>query len=149
MHFEPQKKSTVPTGMLSKSRGQVLRIATILHMLFSIGSEHQSLDSEVSETAVKQLLTLSKQCQAGPAVMGHGRNVVLLFIFFGHSFHHFKSKHCAGCKYWEKEDLSTRLGKRPTDATSTLKRLLVQWNLEVHWKCLKHQYYLKLIYTSS
>ena len=25
-------------------------------------------------------------------------------IFFGHSFRHFKSKHCAGCKYWEKKD---------------------------------------------
>ena len=45
-------KLTLHTGMLSKSRGHVLRIATILHMLFSIDSENP-LSSEVSEMAVK------------------------------------------------------------------------------------------------
>ena len=45
-------KSTLHTGMLSKSRGHVLRIATILHMLFSIDSEN-TLSSEVLEMAVK------------------------------------------------------------------------------------------------
>ena len=39
--------------MLSKSRGQVLRIATILHMLFSIDDEDQLLSPDVSDTAVK------------------------------------------------------------------------------------------------
>jgi len=59
--------------MLSKSRGQVLRIATILHMLFSIDSEHQSLDSEVSETAVKAAVNfVQTACQQTAFIAGKG-----------------------------------------------------------------------------
>ena len=43
----------VISGLLSKSRGQLLRIATVLHMLFSIDNSEQPLADEVSEAAVK------------------------------------------------------------------------------------------------
>jgi len=38
--------------MLSKSRGQVLRLAAVLHMLFTLGT-NQPTDDIVSEAAVK------------------------------------------------------------------------------------------------
>ena len=43
----------VTSGLLSKSRGQLLRLATVLHMLFSIDDTEQPLAEEVSEAAVK------------------------------------------------------------------------------------------------
>ena len=65
-------KSTLHTEMLSKSRGHVLRIATILHMLFSIDSENP-LSSEVSEMAVKAAVNLSGQhANKQPFVAGKG-----------------------------------------------------------------------------
>ena len=40
------------SGMLSKSRGQVLRLAAVLHMVFTLGT-NQPTDDIVSEAAVK------------------------------------------------------------------------------------------------
>ena len=40
-------------GMLSKSRGHVLRIATVLHLLFHLDDAHHQLDVVVSEEAVR------------------------------------------------------------------------------------------------
>ena len=65
-------KSTLHTGMLSKSRGHVLRIATILHMLFSIDSEN-TLSSEVLEMAVKAAVNFVwTTCQQTDFVAGKG-----------------------------------------------------------------------------
>ena len=50
--------------MFSKSRGQVLRLATVLHMLFSIDKSEESLSVEVSEAALKAAVDLIKlACQ--------------------------------------------------------------------------------------
>ena len=43
----------VISGLLSKSRGQLLRLATVLHMLFSIDNTEQPLAEEMSDEAVK------------------------------------------------------------------------------------------------
>ena len=59
--------------MLSKSRGHVLRIATILHMLFSIESEHESLNTEVSDIAVKAAVNfVQTACQQTAFIAGKG-----------------------------------------------------------------------------
>ena len=39
--------------LLSKSRGQLLWLATVLHMLFSIDNAEEPLAEEVSEAAIK------------------------------------------------------------------------------------------------
>lgn len=40
--------------MLSKSKGQILRVAAVLHVLFSLDYETpQDIPSEISETALK------------------------------------------------------------------------------------------------
>lgn len=58
--------------MLSKSRGQVLRLATVLHMLFSIDNP-ENLDEEVSETALKAAVNLVKlACQQTAYIAGKG-----------------------------------------------------------------------------
>ena len=59
--------------MLSKSRGQVLRIATILHMLFSIDSEQGPLNNEVSDMAVKAAVNfVQTACQQTAFIAGKG-----------------------------------------------------------------------------
>ena len=61
------------TGMLSKSRGQVLRIATILHMLFSIEKPDDTLSNEVSEVAVQAAVNFIKTaCQQTAFIAGKG-----------------------------------------------------------------------------
>ena len=61
------------TGMLSKSCGQVLRISTIFHMLFSIENEQEPLSSEVSEVAVKAAVNfVQTACQQTAFVAGKG-----------------------------------------------------------------------------
>jgi hypothetical protein len=60
--------------MLSKSRGQVLRIATILHVLFSIDDEDDvTYDPEVSEVAVKAAVNfVQTACQQTAFIVGKG-----------------------------------------------------------------------------
>ena len=60
--------------MLSKSRGQVLRIATIFHVLFSIENEEDvAYDSEVSEVAVKAAVNfVQTACQQTAFIVGKG-----------------------------------------------------------------------------
>ena len=57
--------------MLSKSRGQVLRIATILHMLFSC--EQETLSTQVSDGAVKAAInSIKTACQQTAFIAGKG-----------------------------------------------------------------------------
>lgn len=59
--------------MLSKSRGQVLRVATILHVLFNIDTEGEPLSSEISETAVKAAVNfIQTACQQTAYIAGKG-----------------------------------------------------------------------------
>ena len=59
--------------MVSKSRGQVLRIATIFHVLFSIENEDVTYDSEVSEVAVKAAVNfVQTACQQTTFIIGKG-----------------------------------------------------------------------------
>ena len=60
--------------MLSKSRGQLLRIATILHLLFSVQKQNESLISdEISEVAVLAAVDfIKKVCQQTAFIAGKG-----------------------------------------------------------------------------
>lgn len=58
--------------MLSKSRGQVLRIATIFHVLFSIDTQEDP-ECEVSEDAVKAAVNFVRtSCQQTAFIVGKG-----------------------------------------------------------------------------
>lgn len=59
--------------MLSKSRGQVLRLATIFHMLFRIDNPEQDLPDEVSETAIQAAVNfIQVACQQTAYIAGRG-----------------------------------------------------------------------------
>lgn len=59
--------------MLSKSRGQVLRLATVLHMLFNIDTPEVDLSLEVSEQALKAAVNFIKvACQQTAYIAGKG-----------------------------------------------------------------------------
>lgn len=58
--------------MLSKSRGQVLRLAAIIHVLFSLGSDEPQ-DDTVSEDAVKAAIDfVHTACQQAAYIAGRG-----------------------------------------------------------------------------
>ena len=62
------------SGMLSKSRGQVLRLATVLHMLFSIDNPEEAVKEEVSEGALKAAVNFVKlACQQTSYIAGKGK----------------------------------------------------------------------------
>ena len=59
--------------MLSKSRGHVLRLAAVLHMLFSIESPDEDLDEEISEEAIKAAVNIVQvACQQTAFIAGKG-----------------------------------------------------------------------------
>ena len=59
--------------MLSKSCGQVLRVAAVLHMLFSIDNDNYEVKEEVSQDAIKAAINLIKTiCQQTAFVAGRG-----------------------------------------------------------------------------
>ena len=59
--------------MLSKSRGHVLRLAAVLHMLFFIESPEEDLDDEISEAAVKAAVNIVQvACQQTAFIAGKG-----------------------------------------------------------------------------
>ena len=63
---------TLP-ALLSKSRGQVLRLATVLHMLFSINSAEQPLPDEISEAAIKAAVNVVRTASQQTAyIAGRG-----------------------------------------------------------------------------
>ena len=63
----------VTSGMLSKSRGHVLRLAAVLHMLFSIESPDENLDEEISEEAIKAAVNIVQvACQQTAFIAGKG-----------------------------------------------------------------------------
>ena len=60
-------------GILSKSRGQVLRVAAVLHTLFSIENENMNIPDEVSEAALKAAVNFVRvSCQQTAYVAGRG-----------------------------------------------------------------------------
>ena len=60
-------------GILSKSRGQMLRVAAVLHTLFSIENENMSVPDEVSDAALKAAVDfVSVSCQQTVYVAGRG-----------------------------------------------------------------------------
>lgn len=61
------------TGILSKSRGQVLRVAAVLHTLFSIENENMNVPDEVSDTALKAAVDfVCVSCQQTAYIAGRG-----------------------------------------------------------------------------
>ena len=63
---------TYCTGMLSKSKGQVLRLSTVLHLLFHYKKEDQLLDL-VSEAAIKAAIDFVQvSCQQTAIIAGKG-----------------------------------------------------------------------------
>lgn len=59
------------TGILSKSRGQVLRVAAVLHTLFSI--EKENIPDEVSDAALQAAVDfVCVSCQQTAYVAGRG-----------------------------------------------------------------------------
>ena len=62
----------VHSGMLSKSRGQVLRLAAVNHVLFSLGSDGPQ-DDVVSENAIKAAIDfIHTACQQAAYIAGRG-----------------------------------------------------------------------------
>ena len=59
--------------MLSKSRGQVLRVAAVLHTLFSVDSENSDIDDTISDEAMKAAVDFVRTaCQQTAYVAGRG-----------------------------------------------------------------------------
>jgi len=60
-------------GILSKSRGQVLRVAAVLHTLFSIENEDKNVPNEVSDVALKAAVDfVCASCQQTAYIAGRG-----------------------------------------------------------------------------
>ena len=60
-------------GILSKSRGQVLRVAAVVHTLFSIENENMNVSDEVSDTALKAAVDfVCVSCQQTTYAAGRG-----------------------------------------------------------------------------
>ena len=60
---------TVCVGMLSKSKGQVLRIAAVMHVLFHMETP-STIPSEISEAAVKAADCFVEYCLQHAAYLG-------------------------------------------------------------------------------
>ena len=61
------------TGMLSKSRGYVLRVAVVIHVLFCFNSEDLIIPEEVSESAVSAATNfVSVSCKQTAYIAGRG-----------------------------------------------------------------------------
>ena len=59
--------------MLSKSRGHILRLAAVLHMLFCIETPEEDLDEEIPEEAVKAAVNFVQvACQQTAYIAGKG-----------------------------------------------------------------------------
>lgn len=60
-------------GMLSKSRGHVLRLAAVFHMLFCIELPDEDLDDEIPEVALKAAVNFVQvACQQTAYMAGKG-----------------------------------------------------------------------------
>ena len=67
------KNTTFLVGILSKSRGQVLRLTVVMHMLFNIDSFEQPLPTQVGEAAIKAAVNLIQlACQQTAYIAGKG-----------------------------------------------------------------------------
>ena len=64
---------TLIAGMLSKSRGHVLRVSAVLHVLFCCTEEGFVIPEEVSENAVKAAANfVMVSCQQTAFIAGRG-----------------------------------------------------------------------------
>ena len=67
----------LPVGMLSKSKGQILRVSAAFHVLFDIGiseTEETEITDEISEEAVTAVINFVQLCCQQTAYMaGRGR----------------------------------------------------------------------------
>ena len=60
----------ISTGMLSKSRGQILRVAATMHVLFHLDTP-LSIPSTISDETLKEFVEMSNQHAAFLAGRGH------------------------------------------------------------------------------
>lgn len=58
--FDKSHEST--TGLMGKSKGQLMRVAVVLHALFKVGTDDSEFESEVSTSSVKAALDLVAVC---------------------------------------------------------------------------------------
>ena len=59
--------------MLSKSRGQVLRVATVFHLLFHIDKAEEPLPLQISDAAMKAAVNfIQTACQHAAFIAGRG-----------------------------------------------------------------------------
>lgn len=61
------------TGVLSKSKGQILRVAAVFNALFSIDSEHP-LNQELSISSLKAAINFVEVCNEHTAIIGGRKN---------------------------------------------------------------------------
>ena len=62
-------------GMLSKSRGHVLRLATVMHFLFHIDDLDKELEAEVSDSAIRAAVNFIEVSSQQTAFIA-GRSII-------------------------------------------------------------------------
>ena len=62
------------TGLLSKSKGQILRLAAVFNALYSLDPSH-SLSTELSSSSVKAAINFVQVCNEHTAIMGGQKNI--------------------------------------------------------------------------
>lgn len=67
------------TGILSKSKGQILRLAAVFNALFSLDDEHE-LHSAISEAAVKAAINYIEVCSEHAAIIGGRKSLSVPLI---------------------------------------------------------------------
>ena len=61
------------TGVLSKSKGQILRVAAVLNALFSMDADH-TLMKELSSASIKAAINFVEVCNEHTAIIGGRKN---------------------------------------------------------------------------
>lgn len=63
------------TGVISKSKGQILRVAAIFNALFSLDDDHP-LDENLSNVAIKAVINFVEMCNEHTAIIGGRKSTV-------------------------------------------------------------------------
>lgn len=63
------------TGIVSKSKGQILRVAAIFNALFSLDPDHP-LQEELSFVAIKAAINFVEMCNEHTAIIGGRKNTL-------------------------------------------------------------------------